>query len=35
MTVFEIMTRITFMGGIFSAGFTVGRIFEKFKSDRH
>ena len=34
MTVFEIMTLITFMGGI-SAGFTVGRIFEKFKSDRH
>ena len=35
MTVYETMTLITFMSGIFSAGFTVGRIFEKFKSDRH
>lgn len=35
MTVYDYMTLITFMWGVFSAGFAVGRIFEQHKSDRH
>ena len=35
MTVYEVMTFLTFMSGIFSAGFAVGRFFEKNKNDRH
>jgi hypothetical protein len=34
MTVFETMTFLTFTAGVFSAGFVVGRIFEKYKNDR-
>ena len=34
MTVMEMITLITFAGGVFSAGFAVGRVFEQYKNDR-
>lgn len=35
MTVFETMTFLTFLSGVFSAGFALGRFVEKHENDRH
>lgn len=35
MSVYEVMTFVTFLSTVFSAGFAAGRFFEKYKNDRH